>query len=93
MPVAFLQEADEAIISQAYPVFEVNNEKELLPEYWMMWFTRSEFDREACFNAVSGVRGRLEWEDFENMQLTNSTPRQATGNRKRIQCYPKLHNP
>lgn len=69
MPVALLQDIDEAIISQAYPVFEVKDEKQLLPEYLMMWFTRSEFDREACFHAVGGVRGSLEWEDFENMQL------------------------
>jgi len=34
-----------------------------------MWFSRSEFDREACFYAVGGVRGSLEWEDFCNMQL------------------------
>jgi type I restriction enzyme, S subunit len=38
MPVALLQEVDEAIISQAYPIFEVKDEKELLPEYLMMWF-------------------------------------------------------
>ena len=69
MPVALLQEVDEAIISQAYPVFEVKDEEKLLPEYLMMWFARSEFDREACFHAVGGVRGSLEWEDFENMQL------------------------
>jgi type I restriction enzyme S subunit len=69
MPVALLQEVDEAIISQAYPVFEVKNKRDLLPEYLMMWFERSEFDREACFHAVGGVRGSLEWEDFENMQL------------------------
>ncbi len=69
MPVALLQEVAEAIISQAYPVFEVKDESELLPEYLMMWFTRSEFDREACFHAVGGVRGSLEWEDFENLQL------------------------
>jgi len=69
MPVALLQEVDEAIISQAYPIFEVKDEQELLPEYLMMWFSRSEFDREACFHAVGGVRGSLEWEDFENMQL------------------------
>ncbi len=69
MPVALLQEVDEAIISQAYPIFEVKDEQELLPEYLMMWFTRSEFDREACFNAVGGVRGSLEWEDFCDMQL------------------------
>jgi type I restriction enzyme, S subunit len=69
MPVALLQEVDEAIISQAYPIFEVKDETKLLPEYLMMWFERSEFDREACFHAVGGVRGSLEWEDFENMQL------------------------
>lgn len=69
MPVALLQDVDEAIISQAYPIFEVKDERELLPEYLMMWFERSEFDREACFHAVGGVRGSLEWEDFENLQL------------------------
>ena len=69
MPVALLQEVDEAIISQAYPIFEVKDKQVLLPEYLMMWFTRSEFDREACFHAVGGVRGSLEWEDFENLQL------------------------
>ena len=69
MPVALLQEVDEAIISQAYPIFEVVDEKLLLPEYLMMWFTRTEFDREACFYAIGGVRGSLEWEDFLVMQL------------------------
>ena len=69
MPVALLKDLDEAIISQAYPIFEVKDEKELLPEYLMMWFERAEFDREACFHAVGGVRGSLEWEDFESMQL------------------------
>ena len=69
IPVALLRDFDEAIISQAYPVFEVINEEILLPEYLMMWFSRSEFDRESCFYAVGGVRGSLEWEDFCNMQF------------------------
>lgn len=69
MPVALLTQIDEAIISQAYPLFEVKDENEILPEYLMMWFMRPEFDREACFNAVGGVRGSLEWEDFCNMKL------------------------
>lgn len=69
MPIALLKEVDEAIISQAYPIFEVKDTTKLLPEYLMMWFERSEFDREACFHAVGGVRGSLEWEDFEDMQL------------------------
>ena len=69
MPVALYLENEPSIISQAYPIFEIANTEVLLPEYLMMWFTRSEFDREACFNAVGGVRGSLEWEDFCNMQL------------------------
>ncbi|WP_147676656.1 restriction endonuclease subunit S [Algibacter pacificus] len=69
MPVALLQDFDEAIISQAYPVFEVVDETILNPEYLMMWFSRSEFDRHACFLAVGGVRGSLEWEDFLEMPI------------------------
>lgn len=69
MPVALYLEEQPSIISQAYPIFEIIDTTLLLPEYLMMWFTRSEFDREACFQAVGGVRGSLEWEDFCGMQL------------------------
>ena len=68
MPVAMFEE-DEAIMSPAYPMFEVINKTELLPQYLMMWFARSEFDREASYYAVGGVRGSLTWEDFCNMKL------------------------
>jgi len=68
IPVALMKE-DEAIISQAYPIFEITDTNKLLPEYLMMWMSRSEFDREACFYAVGGVRGSLEWEDFCAMEL------------------------
>src|SRR5699024_10196497 len=47
MPVAILKEFDEAIISQAYPVFQVKDEEKLCPDYLMMWFLREEFDRQA----------------------------------------------
>lgn len=69
MPVALYSKEEPSIISQAYPIFEITDTEELLPEYLMMWFTRSEFDREACFHAVGGVRGSLEWEDFCGMKL------------------------
>ena len=74
MPLALFNDSEPAIISQAYPVFEINDTSQLLPEYLMMWFTRSEFDREACFHAVGGVRGSLEWEDFCDMQLPIPSP-------------------
>ncbi|PFP23501.1 hypothetical protein COJ96_24160 [Bacillus sp. AFS073361] len=69
MPVALLKDFDEAIISAAYPVFEVVDTDAVSPEYLMMWFSRSEFDREACFYAIGGVRGSIEWEDFCDMKL------------------------
>lgn len=68
MPVAMFED-DTAIMSPAYPMFEVNDKEALLPQYLMMWFSRSEFDREASFYAVGGVRGSLTWEDFCNMKL------------------------
>ena len=68
MPVAMFEE-DEAIMSPAYPMFEVVDKTLLLPQYLMMWFSRSEFDREASYYAVGGVRGSLTWEDFCNMKL------------------------
>lgn len=69
MPVALLKDVEEAIISSAYPVFEVIDEEFILPEYLMMWFRRPEFDREACFYAIGGVRGSIEWDDFCSMKL------------------------
>ncbi len=69
MPVALLKDFDEAIISRAYPVFQVIDEELLSPNYLMMWFSRPEFDRHACFLAVGGVRGSLEWDDFLEMEL------------------------
>ena len=68
MPVAMFEE-DEAIMSPAYPMFEVIDKTILMPQYLMMWFSRSEFDREASYYAVGGVRGSLTWEDFCNMKL------------------------
>lgn len=68
MPIAMFK-GEPCIMSPAYPMFEVSKTDELLPEYLMMWFSRSEFDREASFYAVGGVRGSLEWNDFCDMQI------------------------
>lgn len=89
MPVALIREFDEAIISQAYPVFEITDENVLLPDYLMMWFERAEFDREACFHAVGGVRGSLEWEDFEEMGLPVPP---ITKQREIVQEYNAIQN-
>lgn len=69
IPVACQKEYDKAIMSPAYPIFRVKDTNVILPEYLEMWFMRPEFDREASFIAVGGVRGSMPWDDFANMKL------------------------
>ena len=69
IPVAMQNDYDFAIMSPAYPIFRVTDENLILPEYLDLWFKRSEFDREAAFIAVGGVRGSMPWEDFCRMEV------------------------
>lgn len=69
IPVACQKEYNKAIMSPAYPIFRVKDVNQILPEYLEMWFMRPEFDREASFIAVGGVRGSMPWEEFANMKL------------------------
>ena len=69
IPVARLEEYEEAIMSPAYPIFRVKDKNVILPEYLEMWFKSPEFDREAAFIAVGGVRGSMPWEEFAKMKL------------------------
>lgn len=69
VPIAMYTESEKAILSPAYPMFEVIDKSKLLPSYLMMWFRHPEFDREASFYAVGGVRGSLLWDDFLDFRL------------------------
>ena len=69
IPIACLKDYDEAIMSPAYYIFRIKNSNEVLPDYLAMWFMRTEFDREASYIAVGGVRGSMPWEDFCDMKL------------------------
>ena len=69
IPVACQKDYDAAIMSPAYPIFRVKDTSVILPEYLEMWFMRSEFDREASFVAVGGVRGSMPWEEFAKLRL------------------------
>ena len=73
IPVARLEDYEVAIMSPAYPIFRVKDTRKILPEYLDMWFKRPEFDREAAFIAVGGVRGSMPWEEFVKMKLPVST--------------------
>ena len=67
--VALLDGYDDAIISQAYTVFEVVDTNALNPEYLMMWFRRPEFDRYARFHSHGSAREVFDWEEMCEVQV------------------------
>lgn len=62
--IALYTGKEKIIISQAYTVFEIKNQQELLPEYLMMWFRRPEFDRYARFKSHGSAREIFSWEEM-----------------------------
>lgn len=67
--VALLEDCNEAIISQAYTVFEVVDCGKLLPQYLMMWFRRPEFDRYARFHSHGSAREVFDWDELCDVLL------------------------
>lgn len=67
--IALFTDFDKALISQAYVPFEVKDRNELDPEYLMMWFRRSEFDRYARFKSHGSAREIFDWEEMCNTHL------------------------
>jgi type I restriction enzyme S subunit len=67
--IALLENNNEAIVSQAYKVFEIIDENELLPEYLMMWFRRPEFDRYARYMSHGSTREVFDWDEMCDLEL------------------------
>lgn len=67
--IALLANEDNAIISQAYTVFEVKDCNVLLPKYLMMWFRRPEFDRYARFHSHGSAREIFDWDEMCDVSL------------------------
>ena len=67
--IALYKDDEKAIVSQAYTIFEVKDKQEFLPEYLMMWFRRSEFDRYARFKSHGSAREIFSWEEMCDVEL------------------------
>lgn len=67
--IALYEGKNGCIISQAYEVFKIKDENELLPEYLMMWAKRPEFDRYARYMSHGSVRELFSWEDMCHVML------------------------
>ena len=61
---------EQFLVSSIYVVFGTNHEF-LLPEYLMMFYMRSEFDRYARFNSWGSARETFDWNEMCNIEIPN----------------------
>lgn len=66
--IALYNDDDPIIISPAYTVLEIKNNK-VLPEYLMMWFSRKESDRLGWFMSDASIRTNLDMDRFYEIQI------------------------
>jgi type I restriction enzyme S subunit len=66
--IALFQEDAPVIISPAYSVLYIKN-KDVLPEYFMLWFSRKESDRYGWFVSDGSVRASLELPRFYEIEI------------------------
>ena len=59
----------DCVVSSAYQIFEISAKDKLYPEYLMMWYKRSEFDRYARYMSKGSAHEFFEYEDMEDVQI------------------------
>jgi type I restriction enzyme S subunit len=57
------------IVSSIYTTFEITNTSKLLPEFLLLWFKRSEFDRYARFNSWGSARETFDWNEMTRVNV------------------------
>ena len=65
---AFNNTDKDIVVTSVNEVFSVNEEK-LLPEYLIMFFNRTEFDRYARFHSWGSARETFTWDDLIKVEL------------------------
>lgn len=66
--LGFNNTSEQFLVSAIYTVFGTKIEV-LLPEYLMLFFTRTEFDRYARFNSWGSARETFEWNEMCNVNI------------------------
>ena len=65
-----LNDSDSTLIcSSSYVAFKSKNNKGLCPQYLMLFFSRSEFDRYARFNSWGSARETFDWSEMCNVEI------------------------
>lgn len=72
--IGLYDDEQPALISPAYTTFIINDENEILPEYFFMYFNRAESDRYGWFISDSSVRANLDWPRFLDIEIPLPSP-------------------
>lgn len=59
----------KCIVSPMYTVFEVNKTDKLIPNYLLLWLTRSEFLRSTLFYASGSVRDTFDFSEMKEVAI------------------------
>ena len=63
------REGPDCTVSSAYQIFELNDSKDFLPHFLMLWFRRSEFDRYARYMSKGSAHEFFEFEDMCQVRI------------------------
>lgn len=63
------RDKEDCVVSSAYQVFEIKEKSKLLPQYLMMWYKRSEFDRYARYMSKGSAHEFFEYTDMEEVTI------------------------
>lgn len=67
--IAFNDTDSTFICSSSYIVFRSNDIEKLWPQYLMLYFSRTEFNRYARFNSWGSARETFDWGEMQNVQI------------------------
>lgn len=67
--IALNESESTYVCSSSYVAFKSANGKALLPQYLMLFFARSEFDRYARFNSWGSARETFDWSEMCNVEV------------------------
>ena len=60
---------DTYICSSSYVAFKCKDEEKLFPQYLMLYFSRSEFNRYARFHSWGSARETFEWNELCDVEI------------------------
>lgn len=67
--IALNESESTYVCSSSYVAFKSANGKVLLPQYLMLFFARSKFDRYARFNSWGSARETFDWSEMCNVEI------------------------